>query len=143
MTRQRRRANAARNPGFSAIGFERALMRFSPGFAGSSARWGTRPQRSASPRGAPSRSVVTARTWSPGATLKRWRTSTRSPIGKRERRIDGSGPVCEERPHQALSGAPGGPRRVARLLLAPSSHEDEDGKHDDDEQQAEQQRAAA
>jgi hypothetical protein len=78
MTRQRRRANASRNAGFSATVSDRALIIFAPS-PGSFAQCGTRPHRSSSPRGSPSLEVVTQATSSVGATLKRWRSSTASP----------------------------------------------------------------
>ncbi len=79
-----------RKADFSATLSTRALIMRVPIF-GDSAQLGTRPQRSSSPRGLPSRSVVTVSTSSVGATLKRRRISIDSPTGKRARICEGSG----------------------------------------------------
>src|SRR4051794_28473282 len=100
------------------------------------AQYGTRPHRSSSPRGAPSLSVVTAATSSPGATLNRCRSSTDSPSGKRWRSAQPSGAASVKRPHTALPRSGLGLRR----RLPAAADEREDAQRDDDDDEAQQDR---
>ena len=80
---------------------------------GSLAQDGTRPQRSSSPRGSPSLDGGDRDTSSPGATLKRCRTSSDSPSGKRARRSLAAGRGERVAPAHRPSGSPRRPARSA------------------------------
>src|SRR3954471_2359966 len=98
------------------------------------AQYGTRPHRSSSPRGAPSLSVVTAATSSPGATLNRWRSSTDLPSGNLWRSAQPSGAASVKRPHTKSARSGLGLRRG----LSAAADEGQDAERGDDDDEAQQ-----